>query len=64
MDRINNQYGNRRVENQIEDHARLHCSHTMSEQQRQVAKKVLSMPTDVQTDSHAERITNQQKSVR
>ena len=60
---VNNEHGNRRVEDQIEDHAGLHCGNTIAKDQRHVVEKVLSVPADIQTYSDAERITNQEKCV-
>ena len=62
--RINYEHGNWRIENKIENHARLHRDHAMPKQQRHVTEEVLHVPTNVQPDTNAQRIANEQKRIR
>src|SRR5215208_1424788 len=61
---INDQHGNWRIENQIENDARMNSYYAMTEQQGYVTEKVLHVPTDIQTYSNTERVTNKKKRVR
>ena len=64
MNCINNQHGNWRIENQIENDARLNSYDAMAKQQGYVTEKILHVPTDIQTYSNTERVTYKKKSVR
>src|SRR4029434_1728971 len=63
VDRINNQHGDWRIENQIEDHARLYCNYAIAKHQGHITEEVLHVPTDIETDADAQTVTYQQKRV-
>ena len=65
MDRINNQYCNRRANNQIGDEQEGPGgrSHIVLEYQPKVAKEILRVPAYIQSNAEAQRITYEQKRV-
>src|SRR5215470_9900631 len=73
MDRVHNKHGDWRADDEIGNQqcrrsegqeAGVNAGHAMPKQQGNVVEEILRVPADIQTDSHAQRITDEQKRVR